>query len=107
MKWSFKREKGPQWPNDDEGKPVPPAYLTRVHGGPLNMELTLNLLGAYGIPYVCQYPNNGAFGKIIMGHSPMGTDIFVPQTMLFEAQDLLHAEIIEDEDEYKDEEEIQ
>ena len=86
------------WPNDDEGNPIPPVFLIHIHGGPLDMELTLNLLGAYGVPYLTQYPNNGSFGKIIMGHSPMGADVYVPETMLEEAQDLLSADIIDDDE---------
>jgi len=60
------------------------------------MELTLNLLEAYGIPHVSEFPNNGLFGKLIMGHPPSGMEVFVPETKLVEAQNLLNAEIVED-----------
>jgi len=90
---------GPEWPNDESGNTVPPAYLTYIHGGPLDMELTLNLLEAYGIPYVCEYPNNGLFGKLIMGYPPGGMEVYVPESMLEDAQNVLSADICEDEEE--------
>ena len=94
-----KKDNKPEWPKDEDGKPIPPVLLAHIHGGPLDMELTLNLLTAYNMPHIVQYPNNGSFGKLILGHSPMGTEIFVPETLLSDAQDLLNAEIVDDEGE--------
>ena len=97
MSWSFRKDKAePQWPNDENGQAVPPAYLKHIHGGPLDMELTLNLLEAYGIPHVCRYPHNGLFGKLILGHPPGGMEVFVPETMLVDAQNVLSADILDD-----------
>ena len=90
-----KKKDEPSWPNDESGEPVPPAFLIHIVGGPLDMELTLNLLKAYGIPHVCEYPNNGLFGKLILGHPPGGMEVFVPETMLEDAQNLLSADIID------------
>ena len=98
MKWSFKKPDGLQWPNDEDGKPVPPAYLKHISGGPLDLEVALNLLDAYGIPHVSEYPNNGAFGKMIFGHPPSGMEIFVPETMVEDAQNILGADIVPDEE---------
>ena len=98
MNWKSKKNDGPQWPDDLNGEPVPPVFLLRIHGGPLDMELTLNLLQAYGIPYNCEYPNNGLFGQLIMGYPPGGMDVFVPETMLEDARNVLSADICEDED---------
>ena len=92
------KNKMPQWPSDEKGVSVPPAFLMHVSGGPLDMELTLNLLEAYGIPHVSQYPNNGLFGKLIFGHPPSGMEIFVPETMLEDAQNILSADICEESD---------
>ena len=103
MKIKFGKAKGPEWPSDDNGQPVPPAHLKRVFGGPLDLEMEIGLLAAYGIPHVSEYPNNGAFGKIIMGHPPGGMEIYVPETMLEDAQNILNAEI--DDEESDDEEE--
>ena len=90
---------GLAWPKTETGETIPPAYLKHIHGGPLDMELTLNLLEAYGIPHVCEYPNNGLFGKLILGHPPGGMEVYVPETMLEDAQNILNAEICEDETE--------
>ena len=99
MSWNIKKkDEDLPWPNGENGQPVPPVYLTHVGGGPLDMELTLNLLSAYGIPSVCEYPNNGLFGKLIMGHPPSGMYVFVPETLLDDAQNILNAEIIENEE---------
>jgi hypothetical protein len=97
MSWSFKKQKGVQWPNDEDGNPVPPAYLMHVGGGPLDVELTLNLLEAYGIAHVSKYPFDGLFGKLILGHAPLGMELYVPETMLEDAQNILNAEIVDDE----------
>ena len=86
-----------EWPVDDGGELVPPAFLKHIHGGPLDMELTLNLLEAYGIPHVSEYPNNGLFGKLILGHPPGVMEVFVPETMLEDAQNVLNADICDDE----------
>ena len=43
------------------------------------------MLEAYGVPCVRQYPNDGGFGKLIMGMSGTGVDIYVPQSMLNDA----------------------
>ena len=98
MNWDVKKEKSPEWPKDEKGETIPPVFLTRIHGGLLDMELTLNLLDAYGIPYVCEYPNNGLFGKLIMGFAPAGMEVFVPETMLEDALNILSADICDTED---------
>ena len=108
MDWGLKKKKDDelQWPTDENGETIAPAYLTHIGGGPLDMELTLGLLTAYGIPHVCEYPNNGLFGKLILGHPPSGMEVFVPKTMLEDAQNLLCADIVEDEENYELEEEL-
>ena len=98
MKWSFKKPEGLQWPNDDSGEPVPPAYLKHISGGPLDLEVALSLLEAYRIPHIGEYPNNGAFGKLIFGHPPSGMEIFVPETMLEDAKNILDADVVDTEE---------
>ena len=93
MSWIIgKKNKAPEWPDGADSLPVPPAYLKRIHGGPLDLELTLNLLEAYGIPHVSEYPNDGLFGKMIMGFPPAGIEVFVPETMLEDARNILAAD---------------
>jgi len=99
MDWKFKKPNSPGWPKDENGEPVAPVYLKHISGGPLDLEVAVNLLQAYGIPYVSEYPNNGQFGKLILGHPPSGMEIFVPETMLEDAQNVLSAKPVEDGDE--------
>ena len=89
MSWNEKNHSAPKWPDDENGEPVPPVFLRHIHGGPLDMELTLNILEAYGIPHLNQYPNDGLFGKLILGYPPGGIDVYVPEAMLEDAQNLL------------------
>jgi len=97
MKWSFKKTEGTKWPKDENGEAIAPAYLKHISGGPLDLEVALNLLDAYGIPHISEYPNNGQFGKLIFGHPPSGMEIFVPETMLEDAQNILSADVVDDD----------
>ena len=80
------------WPRDGKGETVPPAFLT--HCGPLDMEAEMiqSMLESYGIPSLRMLPGDGAFGELILGMSGNGVDIYVPCTLLEEAQDLLKGE---------------
>ena len=85
------------WPEDENGEKVPPVLLMHLGGAPMDMNVELSVLEAYNIPYILEYPNNGDFGIVIMGHAGGGVDIFVPETMLEDAKNILNAEICEDE----------
>ena len=80
------------WPKTENGEPVEPAFLTPC--SPLDMEsqMVQSMLEAYGIPSVRCLPGDGAFGELILGVSGNGVDIFVPCTMLTDAQELLKGE---------------
>ena len=105
MDWKFGKPDGPQWPKKEDGGPVAPAYLKHISGGPLDLEVALSLLDAYGIPHISEYPNNGAFGKLILGHPPSGMELFVPETMLEDAQNIMSADFSDEE--YEDEDETE
>lgn len=81
-----------EWPRDEAGGTIPPAFLT--HCGPLDMEAEMvqSMLGSYGIPSIRRLPGDGAFGELILGMSGNGIDIFVPATQLADAQELLKGE---------------
>jgi hypothetical protein len=98
--WGFgkKRKITDRWPKKENGDMIAPAFLMHAGGNPLDTEMTLSLLEAYDIPAVCQYPNDGEFGKLIIGYAAGGVDIFVPETLLEDAKDILSAEVV-DEDE--------
>lgn len=86
--WQFSK-KGPKWPKDDAGEPVSPTYLTHLRATDMEGTIAVSLLESNGIPVVTQYPNDGSFGKVILGFSGTGIDLYVPETLLEEAQDLM------------------
>lgn len=80
------------WPRTAEGEPEEPVFL--VHCSPLDMEadMTESMLNSFGIPCVRRMPGDGAFGKLILGVSGNGVDIYVPKSMHEDAEVLLKGE---------------
>ncbi len=78
-----------RWPLDGDGEPEAPVFL--CHCEPLGMaaELTVSRMESYGIPCLKQYPENGDLGRLIIGVSGSGTDIFVPASLWADARELL------------------
>jgi len=93
MNWSIGKTNKLPWPDNESGEPVPPAFLICLYGGPLDTELTLNLLEAYGIPHICEYPRNGFIGQLFMGQSSSGMEVYVPETLLDDARNIINADI--------------
>lgn len=86
-----------RWPKDASGEPEPPVLLCTLSALDMRDELLLNMLEAYGIPCLRRYPGDGAFGRLILGMSGQGTDIFVPESLYSDAKELCEgAEIDED-----------
>jgi hypothetical protein len=77
------------WPTDDKGEPVPPALLTTVMGNQLDYQMTLSLLHSFGIPTLESFTSTGTLAKVILGFAGTGMDIFVPETMVELARELL------------------
>lgn len=77
------------WPVDKDGNPEKAIFL--AHRTCLNMEdkILRNFLDAYGIPSISNYPVDGGFGKVVLGMSSTGTDIFVPESMVEDALALI------------------
>ena len=91
FKHPFESEKS--WPQDDAGEPVRPAFLTHLSESQIEADIMVNLLRAYNIPVFRAYANDGEFGKIILGFSGSGVDIYVPETVIEDARNLLSADI--------------
>ena len=70
-----------RWPKDEQGKPETPVFLCNCSNTDMGDELRINMLEAYGIPCLRVYPGDGSFGKVVLGMSGLGTDIYVPQSM--------------------------
>ncbi len=78
-----------RWPRDEEGEPEPPVYLCHCTGLDMDDAMLISRMESYGIPCLRQYPNNGEFGKLILGLSGSGVDIFVPAGVWADACELL------------------
>lgn len=78
-----------EWPLGDDGQPVAPAFLVHAAGTDMSDEVLAGKLSAYGIPVIKEYPQDGAFGKIVLGISGNGTDLYVPGSMLEDAKALI------------------
>lgn len=74
-----------RWPKDENGEPEEPVRLGTAINLNLVDELTVNMLEACGIPCLTLYPGDGSFGKLILGMSGQGTDIYVPRSMAEDA----------------------
>lgn len=81
-----------RWPETSSGDPEKAVFLCNCRAQDYSDELKINMLEAYGIPCLREYPGNGSFGKVVLGMSGQGTDIYVPESKLEEAQSLLAAE---------------
>lgn len=78
-----------RWPKDEKGEPETPALLCNCKNVDLDAALRINMLEAFGIPCLPMYPGDGAFGRVVVGMSGQGTDIYVPQSLLDDALQLL------------------
>ena len=96
-KWGFSKldNSTKNWPKTEDGEPVKPVFLEHLTGSQLDVDMEVNLLDAFNIPYVRAYSNNGEFSKMILGFAGTGVDIFVPETMLEDAQNILSGDAVD------------
>ncbi len=78
-----------EWPKGGDGLPEQAEYLgeTSDFGG--DCEVMQARLLASGIPSFTQRPYQGQLGKIILGFSGYGVDLYVPGSRLEEAKKIL------------------
>ena len=96
--WSFgKPTKGLPWPKGEDGKPLPPAFLTHLSARDMEGQIVVNMLEAADIPVMVQHPLGGEFGRVIIGISGTGMDIYVPEHLLEDASGMLEGEFEEDD----------
>ena len=77
------------WPKTETGEPVPPKFLTHCLSVGMEDAMLVNMLEAYGIPALIEYPGDGAFGKVVLGMSGTGSRIYVPETLYNDAKELM------------------
>ena len=68
-----------RWPKEENGELMEPVFLTRLYSMDMSAELRVNMLEAYGIPCLITYPGDGGFGRVILGMSGCGVNIYVPR----------------------------
>ncbi len=83
------------WPRTESGETVSPAYLCTRSCNDLSDQLTVNMLRAYGIPCLCMERAEGSLGRVVLGISGYGVEIFVPETLLGDARALLEPDASE------------
>lgn len=78
------------WPKDDNGNNEEAVFLCHLSSSDMQDELLVSMLEAYGIPTVKKYPGDGAFGKVVLGISGLGTDLYVPKSLYNDAVILIN-----------------
>ena len=82
-----------RWPKDEHGDPEAPVFLRSEKNLDMSDELLVNMLEAYQIPCLRIYPGDGAFGRVVLGASGWGVDIYVPESLYEDAKELTEGEV--------------
>ena len=75
-----------RWPKRDDGTLEAPAFLAHLLEWNYEVDLLDQMLRAYDIPVLKARGNLGSLGTIVLGFSGEGVDLFVPESMLEDAQ---------------------
>jgi hypothetical protein len=78
-----------EWPKGPGGEPEAPALLLNATDQQKLFE-TQMFLDAMGIAYLTQNPNPTVFTNILFGTNINGGFLYVPESMLTDAQELLN-----------------
>ncbi len=74
-----------RWPRGEDGSPVPARFLCHRSCVDMSDRLLVNMLEAYGIPCLSVDPGDGGFGRVVLGMSGQGVDLYVPETLYDDA----------------------
>ncbi len=85
----------PSWPLDAQGQDEKAVLLQQTFDSAADSDLIISLLAAYSIPCFKYYDLDGGAGKVINGFSGYGTSLYVPASLLEEAQAILAADPID------------
>lgn len=97
--WSFTGTPDvPAWPKDAAGHDEKAVLLKQTFDSAADADTVISLLSAYGVPCFKYYDREGGAGKVINGFSGFGVSLYVPASRLEEAQELLTAQPVEDEE---------
>lgn len=97
--WSFTgRPDVPTWPKDESGRDEKAVLLKQTFDSAADADTVISLLSAYGVPCFKYYDREGGAGKVINGFSGFGVSLYVPASRLEEAQELLTAQPVEEDE---------
>ena len=97
--WSFTgRPDVPAWPKDESGRDEKAVLLKQTFDSAADADMVISLLSAYGVPCFKYYDREGGAGKVINGFSGFGVSLYVPASRLEEAQELLTAQPVEEDE---------
>ena len=74
-----------RWPKGEDEAPVKARLLCHRSCVDMSDRLLVNMLEAYGIPCLCVEPGDGGFGRVVLGMSGQGVDIYVPESLYDDA----------------------
>ena len=74
------------WPRTVSDEPEEPAFLCTRSSTDLSDKLLVNMLQAYEIPSLCMERGNGNLGRVYLGISGYGVDIYVPKSLYEDAK---------------------
>ena len=96
--WAFGPD-GPQWPVDGSGQKEKGRAPDEQFRFRRRFRHDDFLLAAYGIPCFKYYDLDGGAGKVINGFSGYGAGLYVPASRREEAEEILQAEPVTDDNE--------
>ena len=77
------------WPKAEDGTLEKAVFLTNTFEADAQADMLIEMLRAYGIPAAKRYDKDGTLGKVMLGFSGYGVALYVPESMLEDAQNLL------------------
>lgn len=78
-----------RWPKAPGGQPETPAFLANLQDAGGIADMSVAMLESFGIPVLKKYHSGGGAGRIVLGFSGYGADLYVPVSRLEEAKALL------------------
>ena len=85
------------WPVDANGEREKAVLLKSTFDSLADAEMMISYLAAYGVPCFPHYAHEGGAGRVINGFSGYGADLYVPESRLEEARELLEAQPVEEQ----------
>ena len=91
LMWSLRpgKDTEPPWPKDGSGRLERAVLLTGSSDLDGDTAITVSMLRAFGVPTLLRYPKDGQLGKVLLGFSGYGADLFVPESQLELARELI------------------